>query len=217
MLQQFRNELVEVNNRLSSLSSCFYKVMNIHIHGYLDSVEGLTETGGQTTDCSSSCTFSSVESVDNDDRPSSSDRCRWVGKITEQTPDLDSEEGSNLICKRAILLLAKEFQKAYETFVKLKNNFMAVLASNTNLNSEADILSLPELHASGKLKEQGGDGHDQPTSERAEGGIKILQEFSIEEKYIPRYFTKLEETYSTIEEADYMLKQWSRQMKMHIR
>ncbi|KAL0308069.1 UNVERIFIED_CONTAM: Kinesin-like protein KIN-12C [Sesamum angustifolium] len=155
MLQQFRNELVEVNNRLSSLSSCFYKVMNIHIHGYLDSVEGLTETGGQTTDCSSSCTFSSVESVDNDDRPSSSDRCRWVGKITEQTPDLDSEEGSNLICKRAILLLAKEFQKAYDTFVKLKNNFMAVLASNTNLNSEADILSLPELHASGKLKEQG--------------------------------------------------------------
>ncbi|KAL0457547.1 UNVERIFIED_CONTAM: Kinesin-like protein KIN-12C [Sesamum latifolium] len=206
MIPSFRNELVEVNNRLSSLSSCFYKVMNIHIHGYLDSVEGLTGTGRQTADCSSSCTFSSVEGVDNDDRLSSSDRCRWVGKLTEQTLDLDSEEGPNLICKRAILLLAKEFRKAYETFVKLKNNFMAVLASNTNLNSEADILSLPELHALTKLKEQGGDGHDQPTSERAEAGIKNLQEFSIEDKHSPCFFAKFEETYSTIEEAAYMLK-----------
>ncbi|XP_011100690.1 kinesin-like protein KIN-12C isoform X1 [Sesamum indicum] len=206
MLQHFRNELVEVNNRLSSLSSCFYKVMNIHIHGYLDSVEGLTETGGQTTDCSSSCTFSSFESVDNDDRPSSTDRSRWAGKITEQTLDLDSEEGSNLICKRAILLLVKEFRKAYETFVKLKNNFMAVLASHTDLDSEADILSLPELHALEKLKEQGGDGHHQPTSERAEAGVKNLKEFSVEEKHSPRFFAKFEETSSTIEEADYMLK-----------
>ncbi|KAL0414872.1 UNVERIFIED_CONTAM: Kinesin-like protein KIN-12C [Sesamum radiatum] len=194
MLQQFRNELVE---------SCH---IHIHIHGYLDPIEGLTETGGQTTDCSSSCTFSSVESVDNDDRLSSSDRCRWVGKITAQTLYLDSEEGPNLICKGAILLLVKEFRKAYETFVKLKNNFTAVLASNTNLNSEADILSLPELHALAKLKEQGGDGHDQPTSERAEAGIKNLQEFSVEDKHSPRFFAKFEETYSTIEEADYMLK-----------
>ncbi|KAL8481206.1 hypothetical protein ACS0TY_027650 [Phlomoides rotata] len=51
ILQQVRNELVEMNNRLSSMNACLCKV---YMHFDLDSIEASTETDGCSTD---SCSF----------------------------------------------------------------------------------------------------------------------------------------------------------------
>lgn len=172
ILQQTRNELVEVNNRFRSMSAHLCKVTNMHCN--IDSVEGFTETDGWTSDSSSSCSYSSVESIDNDDKPSSSGRYRCTNKTTEQALDLSSVEGSNLSCKRAVLHFRNDFRKAYETFVKLKNHLMSV--SLDKRSCLADVSSFSNSHALKKLKEQGEDGLDQPTSKRGEAGIKKVGE-----------------------------------------
>lgn len=176
ILQQVRNELVEINNRLSSMSACFYKFVNMHCNP--DSTEVFTDTDGWTTDCLSSCSSASVGSFDNDEKRSSSDGYRYTSKITEQTLVVNSDEESNSRRKTAVLLFRKEFRETYEAFVKLKNQLMAVSVGKANQNCEANVLSFPDLYASEKLNEQDGDGLDQPTRKSTEACIKNFGEVS---------------------------------------
>ncbi|PIN19458.1 hypothetical protein CDL12_07860 [Handroanthus impetiginosus] len=206
ILQEIRNELVEINNGLGSMSACFYKAMNTNC--LLNFNESFTGTDGWTTDCSSSFPYSSVESVDNDDKLSSMDRHKCTSKAVEKTLELNSDEGSNLSHKGAVLLLTREFMKVNETFVKLKNHLVAFSISKMSRDCMVDILSISDPHALEPMKEQRGYGHNQPTTGRAEVGTKSFRELAVEEKHdlTSGFFAKFEEANATLKEADYMLK-----------
>ncbi|KAK4493424.1 hypothetical protein RD792_017674 [Penstemon davidsonii] len=203
--QEIRDELVDVNKRLKTTAAWFYNVMKMNC--LLDSAKGSITEDGWTSDCLSSCSDSSVESVDNDEK-SSSDIYKSTKKLTEQTLDLNCDKGSNLSRNRADLLFMKEFKKAYAAFVKLTDHLMEFCAGEINQSCGADDRSFSDPLASENLKEEGRDRHDQLTSQRVEEGIKNLRELAVDEKCgLPiSFFTKFEEASATIEEADYTLK-----------
>ncbi|KAL3812228.1 hypothetical protein ACJIZ3_013496 [Penstemon smallii] len=203
--QEIRDELVEVNKRLNSATAWFHNVMNMNC--FLDSAKGSMTEDGWTSDCLSSCSDSSVESVDNDEK-SSSDIYKSTKKLTERTLDLSCDKVSNLSSNRADLLFMKEFRKAYAAFVKLTGHLMEFCAGEINQSFVADDRSFSDPRASENLKEEGRDRHDQLTSQRVEEGIKNLRELAVDEKCdLPiSFFTKFEEASATIKEADCTLK-----------
>ncbi|CAA2988871.1 Hypothetical predicted protein [Olea europaea subsp. europaea] len=222
MLQEIRDELVETNDRLSSITVGFYKVMNVLNPG---STEDLVEIDGWISDCSTSDSDSSDYNVDQDNisnKSSSRNSYDSPGKITEQILSPESDEGSNFNHNTTVLHFGKELRKARNTFAKLKDQFIEVLNKDTIKNVPATNSSLPDMNEFVDFIKHHVLGHNQPamletnhkvqhdklSMLKAESGRNYSEQSAVEDKFsnANTFFAKFEEAHSTVKEADHMLK-----------
>ncbi|KAL2464503.1 kinesin-like protein KIN-12C [Forsythia ovata] len=178
MLHEIRDELVETNGRLSSISAGFYKIVNaLTCPG---SIEDLVETDGWISDCSTSDSNSSDYNVDQDNKSNkSSSRNSYgsPGRITEQILYLESDEGSNFNHNTTVLHFGKELRKASKTFAKLRDQFTAVLNEDTIRNVPATNSPFPDAFVN--FSKQHALGHNQPAMLETNRGVQY-EKFSMQ-------------------------------------
>ncbi|KZV33656.1 phragmoplast orienting kinesin-1 [Dorcoceras hygrometricum] len=203
MLQQIQIELVKVNDQLSSVTACFHQSMNKLCCVY--STESSAEMDGESPDCSNSFSDSSVQRAGGGDKFSSS-KYGCENKPTEPILDPKSDEETHLSHNTVCLLFRNELTKAYKTSGKLKE-FKAVSAHERNQSCALKSKMSNENARENSVKLLR-DVHGQHNIQRFDRGSQKVGELADEGYIYPttNFFTKIEEAYETMEEADDILK-----------